>query len=514
MGNAVSIAKHPYEEIELGDKSLPQFDKASGTRTACIIGLVFSACVGIACIVVGAVVAKGSDRLIHITPVAHVLIPFLINFGFVLPVTESLSYVHMVCLRWNLLHESRLEFNANLRLLTFSKTNPANGLLANILFSLAIAFCYAASSMIFVQNTYEFHKTAGSTKFYEASSVTSFTKVPPIALGVAILVLCVLSTWSLLTSKILTWSSNPLNTLAAAISKGAIIHRDGRAMMSVHHRKQTSAPVRPSPLQRPPIAANSMVPKILFGTIGVLFALIAWMGIMIGVGYHNKNGMSWNIIPTATINGANSLDNLANQTMTVYLQWFTTENPGIGPNIIHEPMMAGVLVFTVAIQSILTIGLHTAELQITLLRDEDVWREMTSKGGSVRLDKYNSYFQPLLSWQNVVLLIFKPAIHWMFGSAMGVDYAAGILMRVPHVTYLAILWVLFLLFMLQVSYTKPKGPLPASYGHLQTMANIIDEWAPRMYWGDKGELPESGELRHAGTKNTPLPMVERDSLYQ
>ena len=500
----------------LVDKSAPDFDKASGTRIAAIAGLIASFCAGLVCIVLGATIAKGSDLIVHVNPVAHELIPLAINIGVTL-VTESLGYIHMVCLRWTLLHENRLDFNANLRLLTFSETNPANGVFANALFFLAIAICYTASGMILVPNTYRFYQTDGGTKWWEVSNFTSFSKATPMALGTAIITLCILSGWSLLTSNVITWSSNPFNTLSAAASKGAILHRDGRSMMSVHDQKGRSAPSRPQSVQKPSMSANTLVPRITFGTTAVLGVLIVWMTIVVIFGIHNENGKSWSIIPTVIMNNGVtgvSGSEIANQTITVWLQFFTAENPGIGPSIIHEPMMLGVLLFTVAVQSIITIGLHCAELQITLLRDEQVWRKMTSKGGSVRLEKYNSLFQPFTSWQNIVLLIFKPVIHWMFGSAMGVDYAAGILIRVPHVTYLTVLWALFLAFMLQISCSKPKGPLPASYGHLQTMADVIDDWAPRMYWGDKGEVRNSGgELRHAGTAGAPLPTVEMDALY-
>jgi hypothetical protein len=83
-----------------------------------------------------------------------------------------------------------------------------------------------------------------------------------------------------------------------------------------------------------------------------------------------------------------------------------------------------------------------------------------------------------------------------------------------NVTYLTVLWSLFIAFLMQVSYTRPKGYLPASYGHLQTMGDVVDEWSPKMYWGDKGELLESQDVRHAGTRDLPLPRVNGDTLYR
>ncbi|KAJ8581878.1 hypothetical protein M405DRAFT_923313, partial [Rhizopogon salebrosus TDB-379] len=32
---------------------------------------------------------------------------------------------------------------------------------------------------------------------------------------------------------------------------------------------------------------------------------------------------------------------------------------------------------------------------------------------------------------------------------------------------------------------RRDGPQPAAYGHLQTLANLVDEWSPVMWWGHK-----------------------------
>ena len=46
------------------------------------------------------------------------------------------------------------------------------------------------------------------------------------------------------------------------------------------------------------------------------------------------------------------------------------------------------------------------------------------------------------------------------------------------------------LFIFACSFTvvalyRPHGPQPAAYGHLQTLANLVDEWSPVMWWGHK-----------------------------
>jgi hypothetical protein len=217
-------------------------------------------------------------------------------------------------------------------------------------------------------------------------------------------------------------------------------------------------------------------------------------------------------------------------TLTVFLQFFAKKVNPDDPNFVPESYVLGILVLCVVIQSILTVGLHCAELQVILLRDESIWRSLSSATGSKRESTYNSIIQPLHSFPNIILLLFKPVTHWFFGSALQVDYAKGLLMRVPQIVYLMILWCLFLLFVCVISFVKPKGTLPATYGHLQTMADIADEVGDVMFFGDKGSTDprlmadtgeyglepaylQSSELRHAGTSSTPLPPVQMGVLY-
>ncbi|KAG2110657.1 uncharacterized protein F5147DRAFT_772439 [Suillus discolor] len=54
------------------------------------------------------------------------------------------------------------------------------------------------------------------------------------------------------------------------------------------------------------------------------------------------------------------------------------------------------------------------------------------------------------------------------------------------------------------------GPQPAAYGHVQTLANLVDEWSPVMWWGHKEDgIP----YYHAGTSDHPLPDVKMDCVY-
>ncbi|KAG2148052.1 hypothetical protein DEU56DRAFT_107625 [Suillus clintonianus] len=64
-----------------------------------------------------------------------------------------------------------------------------------------------------------------------------------------------------------------------------------------------------------------------------------------------------------------------------------------------------------------------------------------------------------------------------------------------------------------VALRRPRGPQPAAYGHLQTLANLVDEWSLVMWWGHKEDgIP----FCHAGTSDDSLPAVKHvkmDCVY-
>jgi hypothetical protein len=79
----------------------------------------------------------------------------------------------------------------------------------------------------------------------------------------------------------------------------------------------------------------------------------------------------------------------------------------------------------------------------------------------------------------------------------------------PQIFYLAGAMLIVSLFATYVCTIRPKGPLPATFGHLQTIADLIDDFQPRMYWGHK----ESGIVCYAGTSADSLPGPFMNRLY-
>ncbi|KAG1865897.1 hypothetical protein DFJ58DRAFT_911898 [Suillus subalutaceus] len=87
-----------------------------------------------------------------------------------------------------------------------------------------------------------------------------------------------------------------------------------------------------------------------------------------------------------------------------------------------------------------------------------------------------------------------------------------ILMFTAQIWSLCFALIIFACFFTFVALRRPRGPQPAAYGHVQTLANLVDEWSSVMWWGHK----EDGiSYCHAGRGRaiTPLPDVKMDCVY-
>lgn len=77
--------------------------------------------------------------------------------------------------------------------------------------------------------------------------------------------------------------------------------------------------------------------------------------------------------------------------------------------------------------------------------------------------------------------------------------------------YLSIGMIVVAVFVTFVAIQKLKGPQPVTYGHVQTLVDLVDEWSMTtvMYWGHK----KDGSACHAGTSDRPLEKVQMDAVY-
>jgi hypothetical protein len=101
----------------------------------------------------------------------------------------------------------------------------------------------------------------------------------------------------------------------------------------------------------------------------------------------------------------------------------------------------------------------------------------------------------------VSLFVFKAAVHWLFGLSVNVSYQLGINMYPPQIFYLTASTLIVALLATYMSIRRPAGPQPATYGHLQTLSDLIDDWHHCMYWGHKENGIRGYYPAYAGTSS-------------
>ncbi|KAG2038598.1 hypothetical protein BDR03DRAFT_861751, partial [Suillus americanus] len=143
------------------------------------------------------------------------------------------------------------------------------------------------------------------------------------------------------------------------------------------------------------------------------------------------------------------------------------------------------------VQGPLTLVLHCSELIANVVRDERQWRCATGRKG---LRTSTTTVKTLITHPIcLVLFVTKPFLHWMFGLAFNISEQAfrgevtiyGVFMYTAQIWNFCITLFMFACLFTYVALRRPRGPQPAAYGHLQTLANLVDEWSPVMWWGHK-----------------------------
>ncbi|KAK9323262.1 hypothetical protein V1517DRAFT_320726 [Lipomyces orientalis] len=421
-------------------------------------------------------------------------------------VTESLGFVHGTCLKWTLLKEGRLKFSSNLRLVSHARHSRPNGWMCNTIFMYATAVSYATTPILVI-----YRSTASDT-------YPEFTKAAPIVLGISVLVQCAICIWGLAVTRIPSWNSSPLVAAFIAstrdkndMDRTILQNRYGRCMASVYESKRKPSgelPMSPKTRQISAIFTRAQAVCTLFISYAIFVGLLAWF-IAVTVVIRKNGGdatsrsFDWNFFPnentpSLAIKSFNSADSSTSAT----LQTKTSA------------VLVSIMLAT-CVQLIITIGSHFAESQVLLSRDEDIWRKASTEDGCDQ--SYYSLVAPLANLWSFVLFVLKVSLHWIYGLAVDFNFTT-LRMNSPQLLYLTSVWLVLTIFTTYLSLRRPKGKLPATYGHLQTLVDIVDEWDWRsnLYWGHKGHFVESnGDVfYHAGTKNAELPPVRVDLLYK
>ncbi|RCI09719.1 hypothetical protein L249_3956 [Ophiocordyceps polyrhachis-furcata BCC 54312] len=469
----------------------PNFDTASRTRIYCFLSLLIGVTLALLCLSSGLYIIATEPKTLglplDISPLTQELVILIVNVTLTLCI-DGMMFTHSVSLRWALHHENGLQFNTNIRLLTSSSRSGPNRWYSNAATLFFLVLSYGSSSTLLPQTL--------TTPLLNATSL--------IGLGMALAGQAVIAAWCLLSNRRLipTWSSNPLNATLAAIKMGTITRRPGRSLLSVHHQKHKllPEPVCPAKRQRPMIIAHRAVPYIVIIVWSLAFLATAWV-ISIVLVSRTISPTCWNFTMMWNIGG--------------YCFYNSAEfrfgsSDTYGPLYTYGQYTILCLLFVCAIQGLQTIGLHCVELLVNMSRDEAVWRraysETEKQAPGLQLTQ-SPLVAAVTSWENVILLFAKAVSHWALSQAMLPVFfpwdmkTVSIVFVYSRLALYALLAILLALFTTYLALRRPSGCQPTTLGHLQTIADLVDDWETddhgRMWWGEKTWSSE--QIRHAGT---------------
>ncbi|KAI9715228.1 MAG: hypothetical protein M1828_000926 [Chrysothrix sp. TS-e1954] len=473
-------------------KSLPPYDQALGTRNICVAGLLFSWALGFTCIGLaqwtfrggqaflartgGYTVDNNGEHTFSLNGASQEVVKLVINICIAI-CTDCLGYIHSTSVRWALKREGRLQFNSNLRLFASTRGCSSSRWSTNIVSAFLLMACYASSGQLFL-----------STDVAEGEGFV-LSGIAIAALGIGILGQAAISTVCLVHSSELipTWSSNPLNTVLVLLHDGAIRRRAGRSILSVRSMNAPSGPYPPT-IRQPVLRHARSQARHITHLLWVLFAF----------------SFLW-AIPIVAISAV---------TKVRYILIFGPGAPALEVNLTA-------LLITIGFQAGLTLCVHATELLVNVSRDEALWRRAISREGvQSSYGALDSVRAAAASWQALFLFALKPVTHWLFGLSLN-NEGGSVIMNWKGVVPLSAAGLVLALFGTFLGRKRITDPLPVAFGHLQTLANLIDVWPVHdgqqtLFWGDKGAVVEgewaNKEVRHAGTDTRPLRPV-RACMY-
>lgn len=505
---------------------LVEFDKDLTTRNICIIGPGSSWILSLSCVPLAyeswkrwSSSTSGEHPVyLDVQPslwvdaaqhLIHLIVTLLI---------QSLGLIHTTTLRWALQREERITFNANLRLLSSSWLSKPNKWYANVVVLFGMVLSYSSPAAIFLYDNRKLNLT--------------LNPIALTALSVVIAIQAAVVTWSLLSSNVPTWSSSPFDAVKACQRLGMLHHSENRCMLGVSDMSRRSAPVTPKAQHVPPFSAHSEVKWVLvviwsLAPLALIWAAAIYSMILGEISVFGTPGTNWSPVPQTIFSTAGSSflsqTGVLSDRGTYYKRYWAFFSPGL--NIVWGRGKTGKflaafyqLLIICALQAILTLALHCAELLINLSRDEAAWRAAASKSGAPT--KRNAIAAAFTSWETVSFFLYKAVIHWFFSVSVTLEGAYGypkddmvvsLCFRPIQIFYMGLSFVLLAVTVTFIGMRKQQGPQPVTYGHLRSLADLIDEWPPRvMYWGHKGE---KGGICHSGTGARPLGPIQMGRLY-
>ncbi|KIW12965.1 hypothetical protein PV08_08152 [Exophiala spinifera] len=511
----------PLEVIEPG----------TWTLRVCILGLATMWLTGLATIIYGSIVeasSKGTFQhwgpsFIHkraIGPLTQLAIAFWITL-----LTDIAGLVHSTSLRFSLLARRKLTFNSNLRLFTSCPDSPVHSWPINIIWAWSLISSYACGSMVIVESVYDY-SNSGEVGFHTYDIVSGYALI---FLGFGLLGQALIASWALMVCKFPSWSTNPIKTAKICRDLGWLRPLTQRTMLSVHDAQSLEphdSPSLPKVRQGSLLRAHSNVrPALIF--VWVVTALSFLWFIAVTLAYQlggSSIGPSWGTFSRSYTNDWSLIPDWHDVTAFIAISTSLGQSSyTFGPWFLCKYLLTCVFLGGI------TMDLHVVELLVQCSRDESLWRQTASARGLDR-NRDGALEIAFRSWETIALFVFKTAVNWVFSMAFG-PYWEGIEMRIPQICYTAISLFWLSLLATYLALWKPKGPQPATFGHLPTLVDLIDVWPGRgsnersenavdggakadhlpLFWGDKGTRDNG--FRRAGTDHAPLQPIVMTALY-
>ncbi|KAK0538998.1 hypothetical protein OC842_001121 [Tilletia horrida] len=376
---------------------------------------------------------------------------------------KSMAHVHNISLRWALFHEGKLRFNSNLRLVQHCRNSPANSWIANLVCFLGAVVCYSAAAVMVLECE-------------TVKDRTMYVTLPQTLIAYAL---------AMLAQVVVTALALP-SAYRAPDARNRLVRRDGRCLMGVERHSDPSEPTRPKRWQ-PSIfrTHKDLRPWMYILYIGVL-AAVGSGGIVLAVLRHSGDDV-------ASIDFDGTLD------------------PETGKSLLPDLAFSKLFAIAAGPQMPLALLLHASERLVNCIRDEATWRKMAHKRGT-RRESAN----PLVSADRSTCKEVE--------SIPGLDQAYFRPYIVTSIDVFAVggACACLAVFLSSLAFWPRKGPQPATYGHLQTIVDLIDEWPKHgdetMYWGHKAGgtgWKETEPVNHAGVllSGPPLEPIRKDELY-
>ncbi|KAF8183043.1 hypothetical protein K438DRAFT_2020750 [Mycena galopus ATCC 62051] len=417
-------------------------------------------------------------------------------------------------LKWALAQEGRLEFNSTSNFFVAAAgLLSSTGTMATAVYALATVFTFASAGFITIPFDMRdgIEGSANRHLLFSNSYYVIFHYFPLVITGLCIAVQALLTLVSYREYPIPTWSSQPFDVAAAAFSAGLVKRNEGRCLADV------GAPTSSDPL---PMRPSRKHPRL--ADVRSALTLLPPAGILLGTTVIALQ-FSFTLDPNHILSVASSADLLSASIA------FT--NGGAA------------LAFLAAFQAPLTVYFHALDVAERVTTDEMVWGSAATKAGfhpKSGLKGLRPSGRTMLMFGSKVLIqyFYSNGIAFVVGAfpirgplsdADSIDTVWRIGTAVIFVSFYLVSTALFVFNTTKTSQWMAGGCLtasavmyrffgdlgnsrkyqPATFGHIQTLVDAIDDWSPVMYWGQK----IGGEVCHAGTSPHPLRSLQPKSVY-